>query len=143
MLVGQRFCGEDWPKLRRKDHFLDEEDLSRYCFSSAYIVSLLHDGLGIALDDQRIVFANEVGGIPLDWSLGAFLVQKIEDLKASRSDWIARIMSDDSSTLLSLFFVSTVLGAAAWSVSKWRKPQLKTIYDLEKGRYIVTRIGSR
>ncbi|KAK1290992.1 putative apyrase 6 [Acorus calamus] len=141
--AGQRFCGEDWPKLRRKYHFLDEEDLSRYCFSSAYIVALLHDGLGIALDDQRIVFANEVGGIPLDWSLGAFLVQKTEDLKASRSDWIARIMSDDSSTLLSLFFISTVLGVAAWSVSKWRKPQLKTIYDLEKGRYIVTRIGSR
>ncbi|KAE8719397.1 hypothetical protein F3Y22_tig00109960pilonHSYRG00026 [Hibiscus syriacus] len=27
------------------------------------------------------------------------------------------------------------------SILKWRKPQLKTVYDLEKGRYIVTRIG--
>lgn len=53
--AGERFCGEDWSKLRVKDPSLDEEDLLRYCFSSAYIVSLLHDTFGIPLDDERYV----------------------------------------------------------------------------------------
>jgi len=53
--AGERFCGEDWSKLRVKDPSLHEEDLLRYCFSSAYIVSLLHDTLGIPLDDERYV----------------------------------------------------------------------------------------
>lgn len=58
MLAGEQFCGEDWSKLKEKYHTLGEEDLSRYCFSSAYIVALLHDSLGINLDDRR--YANYV-----------------------------------------------------------------------------------
>lgn len=53
--AGERFCGEDWSKLRVKDPSLEEEDLLRYCFSSAYIVSLLHDTLGVPLDDERYI----------------------------------------------------------------------------------------
>ncbi|KAM1065485.1 hypothetical protein ACFX2B_020789 [Malus domestica] len=104
MIAGQQFCGEDWSKIKKRWPTLDEEALLHYCFSSAYAVALLHDSLGLALDDERIGFANQVGSIPLDWALGAFILQM-------------------------------------WSVSKWRKPQLKTIYDLEKGRYIVTRVS--
>ena len=33
---------------------IQDESLLRYCFSSAYIVSMLHDSLGVALDDQRL-----------------------------------------------------------------------------------------
>ena len=51
--AGEKFCGEDWMRLRRKYYSLEEDDLLRYCFSSAYIVALLHDGLGLPLDDQR------------------------------------------------------------------------------------------
>lgn len=53
MTAGQEFCEADWSKLKEKYHSLDEEDLLRYCFSSAYTVALLHDSLGVALDDQR------------------------------------------------------------------------------------------
>ncbi|XP_019461396.1 PREDICTED: probable apyrase 6 [Lupinus angustifolius] len=53
MSAGQEFCGEDWLRLKEKYHSHDEEELLQYCFSSAYIVALLHDGLGIALDDER------------------------------------------------------------------------------------------
>lgn len=53
MVVGPKFCEEDWSNLKVKYPSFHEEDLHRYCFSSAYIVALLHDSLGIALDDTR------------------------------------------------------------------------------------------
>lgn len=140
MVAGEQFCREDWSKLKHKYHSLDEEDLLRYCFSSAYIVALLHDSLGIDLNDQRIRFANNVRDIPLDWALGAFILQSTAEY-VEHPDWFVKVVSDDSPTLLSLIIISIFLMFTAWSVSKWRKPQLKTIYDLEKGRYIVTRIG--
>jgi len=53
ILAGERFCGEDWLELKKKYPTLEEEELLRYCFSSAYIVALLHDSLGISMDDKR------------------------------------------------------------------------------------------
>ncbi|XP_078444294.1 putative apyrase 6 isoform X2 [Wolffia australiana] len=72
--AGERFCGQDWMRLKRKYYSMDEDDLPRYCFSSAYIVALLHDGLGVSLDDKRIMYTNKVGNVPLDWALGSFLL---------------------------------------------------------------------
>lgn len=82
-----------------------------------------------------------MGNIPLDWALGAFILQNTAKLDLEHAHWIANIISDDSPTLLSIIAIFLVLMFVAWSVSKWRKPQLKTIYDLEKGRYIVTRVN--
>ncbi|KAK8508138.1 hypothetical protein V6N13_055590 [Hibiscus sabdariffa] len=137
IMAGQHFCEEDWSKLKKKHPLLNEEDLLRYCFSSAYIVALLHDSLEIALDDERISFANQVNDIPLDWALGAFIMQSTAHSDVQHTDWITNIINSDS-TLFSIIAFSVVLMFAAWSISKWRKPRLKTIYDLEKGRYIVT-----
>lgn len=53
MIAGQQFCGEDWSKLKKRYQAFDEEALLQYCFSSAYSVALLHDNLGISLDDER------------------------------------------------------------------------------------------
>ncbi|KAG8366346.1 hypothetical protein BUALT_Bualt17G0070300 [Buddleja alternifolia] len=141
MVAGQQFCGEDWSKLTKKYSSLEEEDLLRYCFSSAYIVAMLHDSLGIALDDQRIGYANQVQNIPLDWALGAFILQSAADLDIKHSDWIATVTGRGSSPLPLLLGIILLLVLVSWFVSKWRKPQLKTIYDLEKGKYIVTRVG--
>ncbi|KAJ0256963.1 apyrase 5 [Hirschfeldia incana] len=76
VIAGESFCGDDWSKLKAKHPTFKGENLLRYCFSSAYIVSMLHDSLGVALDDQRVEFASEAGekGIPLDWALGAFIL---------------------------------------------------------------------
>ena len=52
--AGESFCGDDWSKLKVKHPTFKDESLLRYCFSSAYIVSMLHDSLGVALDDQRL-----------------------------------------------------------------------------------------
>ena len=57
--------------------------------------------------------------------------------------WMASITRKDLSSYLPLFVVSTVLVFTAWSLSRCWKPQLKTIYDLEKGRYITKRILKR
>ncbi|XP_009360337.2 probable apyrase 6 isoform X1 [Pyrus x bretschneideri] len=141
MMAGQQFCGEDWSKIKKRYPTVDEEALLHYCFSSAYAVALLHDSLGIALDDERIGFANQVGSIPLDWALGAFILQSTSDLDVGHSDWLTAIIDDGSPTLLSVIFIFSILMFTVWSLSKWRKPQLKTIYDLEKGRYIVTRVS--
>ncbi|KAJ7943475.1 Nucleoside phosphatase GDA1/CD39 [Quillaja saponaria] len=141
MIAGQQFCGEDWSRLRKMYQSLHEEDLLRYCFSSAYIVAMLHDSFGIVLDDERVVAANQLGNIPLDWALGAFILQSTVDLDVKYPDWIATVISDDSPALLTLVGIFIILMFTAWSVSRCKKPQLKTIYDLEKGRYIVTRVG--
>ncbi|KAF6171852.1 hypothetical protein GIB67_007373 [Kingdonia uniflora] len=135
MSAGKQFCEEDWSKLKRKYHMLDKEDLLRYCFSSAYIVAFLHDSLGIALDDKRVGFANQVGDTPLDWALGAFILQNVaDDSIVEHPDHVTNMVSNNSSVLFPLFVVSVILLFTSWSVMKCRRPQLKTIYDLEKGR---------
>lgn len=139
--AGQEFCAENWLRLKKKYVSHNEEDLLRHCFSSAYIVALLHDSLGIEMDDERIKVANQVGSIPLDWALGAFILQTTNDADIQNHDWVATIFSNGSPTLLSLVGIFMILLFTAWSISRWRKPQLKTIYDLEKGRYITTRVG--
>lgn len=53
VVAGKQLCGEDWLKLKKRYHSLHEEELLHYCFSSAYIVALLHDSFGIALDEDR------------------------------------------------------------------------------------------
>ncbi|GLT27660.1 hypothetical protein SLA2020_026420 [Shorea laevis] len=145
VMAGERFCGEDWSKLKNKYQTVDEEELLHYCFSSAYIVALLHDSLGIALDDERITFANQVKDMPLDWALGAFILQSTADLNVQHqaTDWMITIISDDSPTLFSLIAITVLLIFIGWMISKCRKPQLKTVYDLEKGRYFVTRVNRR
>eukprot|EP01018_Ginkgo_biloba_P038555 Gb_02706 [translate_table: standard] len=133
--AGKNYCEEDWAKLQEKHHGIEKEDLLKYCFSSAYIVALLNDSLGIAMNDERIRFTNQVGSVPLDWALGAFILHTVEDLPPAQPVWI---LGEDSLTCFSLLAILTLLGLAAWSVSRWRRPHLKTIYDLEKGRYITT-----
>lgn len=142
MAAGQEFCSDDWLKLKKRHKLLNEEDLLRYCFSSAYIVALLHDSLGIGLDDQSITAATQVQNIPLDWALGAFILQSTAAIESEpeQGDWIAAIFACESPSMILLIVISIVL-FIAWYVSKWRKPELKTIYDLEKGRYIVTRVS--
>ncbi|XP_073139934.1 probable apyrase 6 [Henckelia pumila] len=141
MVSGQDYCGENWSKLKRKYPSLEEEELLRYCFSSAYIIALLHDNLGISLHDTRIAYANQVENILLDWALGAFILQYSSKLDMQHSNWIASIIGGDSSALMLLFGIFLVLILMTWIISKLRKPQLKTIYDLEKGKYIITRVG--
>ncbi|KAJ9563782.1 hypothetical protein OSB04_008942 [Centaurea solstitialis] len=138
-VAGKRFCEDDWSKLKGKYPTYKDEDLHRYCFSSAYIVAFLHDSLGIAFNDKRIRYANQVSDIPLDWALGAFISQIMSELDVGELYPMKSVLSLDSWTLALVIFL--LIGATYFG-SKWRNPSnVKTIYDLEKGKYIVTRIG--
>lgn len=53
--AGEHYCGSDWSELQVKHKGLGEKDLLKYCFSTAYIVALMHDSLGIGMSDDRYV----------------------------------------------------------------------------------------
>ncbi|KNA22872.1 hypothetical protein SOVF_029810 [Spinacia oleracea] len=141
MEAGQEFCKENWSSIRKKYSSLAEEDLAHYCFSSAYIVALLHDSLDIAFDDTSIGYTNQVENIPLDWALGAFILQTTGAINGANSGWIASLISDNFPNAFIIMGAALLLSIAGCYFSQWRKPYFKTIYDLEKGRYIITRIN--
>ncbi|XP_042479910.1 probable apyrase 6 [Macadamia integrifolia] len=91
------------------------------------------------MDYKRIGFANQAGSTAVDWTLGAFILQTVEPLELEPEN-LGHIVGNDTVTYLSLFAIIFLAAIAAFYVSKWRKPQLKTVYDLEKGHYIITRI---
>lgn len=90
---------------------------------------------------NRIAFANQVGSVPLDWALGAFILQTTAAADAEKPNWPFAILINHSPILLSVVAILMISMLVSWTLSKWRKPQVKTIYDLEKGRYIVTRVN--
>lgn len=88
----------------------------------------------------RIGFVNQTESTPLDWTLGAFIFQSMQEPPELEHKNQDRIVGNESVTYFSLFAFLLIATLAAIFVLQWRKPQLKTIYDLEKGRYIVTRV---
>jgi len=86
----------------------------------------------------RIGFTDPVEKSPLDWTLGAFILQTVEP--KLETETMVNIVGVDAITYISLFTLLFLAILALTFVSKWQKPQFKTIYDLEKGHYIVTRL---
>uniref|UniRef100_A0ACD6AHJ3 Uncharacterized protein n=1 Tax=Avena sativa TaxID=4498 RepID=A0ACD6AHJ3_AVESA len=76
MLAGEKFCHGDWSNIKKKYRSFNEGELLLFCFSSAYIVALLHDTLKAPMDHKSIDVTNQIRGVPVDWALGAFVVQK-------------------------------------------------------------------
>ncbi|CAM6105167.1 unnamed protein product [Calypogeia fissa] len=135
--AGRHYCGEDWKVLQEKHKGMESDDLLKYCFSTAYIVALLHDTLGVDMNDDRIRFTNQVGEVPLDWALGA-LIFHMEREHFGEVPPPAWLLGDEAFRILSIFGSIGLVGLAIWVVKRYRRPHLKTIYDLEKGRYITT-----
>ncbi|PUZ51611.1 hypothetical protein GQ55_6G202300 [Panicum hallii var. hallii] len=75
MVAGEKFCHGDWSKIKKKYSSFNEGELLLFCFSSAYIIALLHDTLKMPLEHKRIDVVNQIHGVPVDWALGAFIVQ--------------------------------------------------------------------
>lgn len=96
----------------------------------------------IILFSCRIQYASEVDSIPLDWALGAFILQSAADLNVENYDWLSPVIGGESSSHLHFFFgIFLVVVLVSWILLRRKNPQLKTIYDLEKGKYITTRIS--
>ena len=53
--AGQHYCEDEWDKQKYHHNIVEDSVLVKYCFSSAYMVALLHDNLGIPMDDKRYV----------------------------------------------------------------------------------------
>ncbi|XP_066331317.1 probable apyrase 6 isoform X1 [Miscanthus floridulus] len=138
MAAGEIFCHGDWSKIKKYSSF-DDGQLLLFCFSSAYIIALLHDTLKMPLDHKRIDVVNQIHGMPVDWALGAFIVQTTMN-RTEYSDSSVSYLNNHSSGLVPLLFI-TVVVFTAFSIQRWRRPQLRTIYDMEKGRYIITRVS--
>ncbi|KAJ6708195.1 ADENOSINE/GUANOSINE DIPHOSPHATASE [Salix viminalis] len=95
----------DWDKLKDQHHSIDDLDLMRYCFSSAYTVALLHNSLGVSMDDKRIGFANNTEGVPFDWTLGALIFQSMLEPLESEINNLDEIVGNESVTYFSLFAI--------------------------------------
>ncbi|KAM3239795.1 hypothetical protein ACQJBY_053466 [Aegilops geniculata] len=137
VVAGEQLCNKDLSMLRQKYLNHSDEDFSRYCFSSAYIVALLHDSLGVPLDDKRIEYSNQIGDTHIEWALGAFIANtKHRILGASGA---AATRAPKHRPVLAV--LGAFLACGVFLGLRWRKPKTKIIYDLEKGRYIMTRIS--
>ncbi|XP_068494625.1 probable apyrase 6 isoform X1 [Phaseolus vulgaris] len=138
--AGRHYCEDHWDTLKDQHNEIDYVDLLQYCFSSAYMLALLHDVLGIAMEEKSVGFGNQKINSHVDWTLGSFIVETMgEPLELEHID-TGMIVGNESVTYFSLFAFFFLIILAAFFVMQWRKPQLKTVYDLEKGHYIVTRI---
>ena len=89
----------------------------------------------------RINVVNQIHGVPVDWALGAFIVQTTMNRTEYSDSSVSYLNSYDSSGLAPIFLITTVVVFTAFSILRWRRAQLKTIYDMEKGRYIITRVS--
>lgn len=84
--------------------------------------------------------------MPLDWALGAFILQSSEALKNMEQTTHSIgsvVFADTSSVLILVAIVLVLVSTAMYCNNTCTKPQLKTIYDLEKGKYIITRVNNR
>ncbi|XP_052184937.1 probable apyrase 6 isoform X1 [Diospyros lotus] len=140
-VAGHHYCEDDWNKLKNQYHNVDDLNLSRYCFSSAYVVVLLHDSFGIPMTDKRIGFANDTNADPApDWTLGAFILEAMQDPLEVATENLGEIVGSDAVAYFSFFAVLLIAVLGSFFLLRCQKPQVKTIYDLEKGHYIVTRV---
>ncbi|KAG2448294.1 hypothetical protein HYH02_006878 [Chlamydomonas schloesseri] len=83
---GARYCSRHWSSLHAEfSGHIPDQFLVRYCFGAAYILALLHTGLGFSLDDGRLTWTNTVPHaasgeqVPLNWVLGAAVVDAMNE----------------------------------------------------------------
>lgn len=68
------FCRDPWSDAREKYKSVTRAKyFSRYCFSAAYIASLLTRGYGFSGESVQIEAPSEIGGQELGWTYGATL----------------------------------------------------------------------
>uniref|UniRef100_A0A8C9L9C9 Ectonucleoside triphosphate diphosphohydrolase 1 n=1 Tax=Pavo cristatus TaxID=9049 RepID=A0A8C9L9C9_PAVCR len=70
----QKFCALPWHEVKLQYHQIKEKYLSEYCFSGAYILSLLENGYEFTTENwQRIHFLGKIGSSDAGWTLGYML----------------------------------------------------------------------
>lgn len=88
----------------------------------------------------RVVFPHSNASVPHDWSLGAFILRIMQEAEQKGTNDLNDIVGSYSIISFLLFSGLLIVVLGAYFVLKWRRPHVKTVYDLEKGRYIITRV---
>ncbi|NXM44462.1 ENTP1 diphosphohydrolase, partial [Gymnorhina tibicen] len=70
----ESFCARPWQEVKTAYHHIKEKYLSEYCFSGAYILSLLENGYEFTENNwQMIHFLGKIGSSDAGWTLGYML----------------------------------------------------------------------
>ncbi|NWR33059.1 ENTP1 diphosphohydrolase, partial [Tachuris rubrigastra] len=70
----ESFCARPWQEVKTAYRDIKEKYLSEYCFSGAYILSLLENGYEFTDNNwQRIHFLGKIGSSDAGWTLGHML----------------------------------------------------------------------
>eukprot|EP00455_Lapot_gusevi_P023673 TRINITY_DN2456_c0_g1_i3.p1 TRINITY_DN2456_c0_g1~~TRINITY_DN2456_c0_g1_i3.p1 ORF type:complete len:472 (-),score=60.91 TRINITY_DN2456_c0_g1_i3:211-1626(-) len=114
---GKAFCEMSWSSIKTAYPKEPEDDLSKYCFSSAYISVMIKHGLGFQSPEKNIKVVKKINGAAVDWSLGSMLLAIATASIPSHVD----PRFDDSSTpsnlpFLIVFVVGAVCGAALMTI---------------------------
>lgn len=51
--AGTHLCSQEWSEVTAANSGLATMEVAKYCFSSAYSVAVLHDALGVGMEDNR------------------------------------------------------------------------------------------
>ncbi|XP_013361605.1 PREDICTED: ectonucleoside triphosphate diphosphohydrolase 1 isoform X3 [Chinchilla lanigera] len=72
--IVEKYCSRPWEEIRTSFPDVKEKYLSEYCFSGAYIISLLLQGYHFTDNDlKNLDFMGEVKGTSTGWTLGYML----------------------------------------------------------------------
>ena len=71
--AGRKYCSLDRDQIKKDNPNIREEYLEKYCFSSAYIPILLHEGYGFSAETQQITTATSLHDNEISWTLGAMV----------------------------------------------------------------------
>lgn len=78
--AGQAFCTQDWQLLVANDPSVENNPyLPNYCFSAAYIVTLLSEAFDLPDATERVQAPLAVQGTDVGWALGALLYELAGD----------------------------------------------------------------
>ncbi|XP_047255568.1 uncharacterized protein LOC107847334 [Capsicum annuum] len=143
MVAGKSFCEEDCSRLKRKHSSLHEEDLHHYCFSSTYILALLHDSLGIGLDDDSTYTERvfKTGAMRRGILLVRFAISNTSLVTLFlRELWLRRqllILGEDGKSLVLLWIYMILV---SWqlqrlNINSWKLNMRITILQMQVARH--------
>lgn len=85
---GQAFCAMDWAAVKAASPDESEDALAKYCFSAAYISTILHDGIGIEHPDDRVEVVRVVNDVAaIDWALGSVILEITNSPELLPAEW--------------------------------------------------------
>lgn len=84
----------------------------------------------------RVTITNRVNKVLVKWTAGFFITRFDEEKVRSAPPGV--IFGEFFGNAALFVGLLAIAGLLLWFVIRWRRPQLKTIYDLEKGRYFTT-----